>query len=60
MKGARRTLTWVRLILAKKSIYQGGPTVQRFSSLFSQLLQVFPRLAFEQAVKKHRTDYASK
>jgi len=48
------------LISSKKSIYQGGPTVQRFSSIFSQLLQLFPRLEFEQAVKKHRSDYASK
>jgi len=28
--------------------------VQRLSSIFSQLLQQFPRLEFEQAVKKHR------
>jgi hypothetical protein len=48
------------LIFAKKSIYQGGPTVQRFSSIFSQLLQLFPRIEFEQAVKKHRSDYAAK
>ena len=60
MKSARRTPTWVRLILAQKSIYQGGPTVQRFSSIFSQLLQLFPRLEFEQAVRKHRSDYAAK
>ena len=39
---------------------QGGPTVQRFSSIFSQLLQLFPRLKFEQAVKKHRSDYSAK
>ena len=26
--------------------------MQRFSSIFSQLLQLFPRLEFEQAVKK--------
>jgi hypothetical protein len=48
------------LIFAKKSIYQGGPTVQRLSSFFSQLLQQFPRLEFEQAVKKHRSDYSAK
>jgi hypothetical protein len=48
------------LIFAKKSIYQGGPTVQRFSSIFSQLLQLFPRIEFEQAVKKHRSDYSAK
>ena len=34
--------------------------MQRFSSIFSQLLQLFPRLEFEQAVKKHRSDYATK
>lgn len=34
--------------------------MQRFSSIFSQLLQLFPRLEFEQAVKKHRSDYAAK
>jgi hypothetical protein len=34
--------------------------VQRFSSIFSQLLQLFPRLEFEQAVKRHRSDYAAK
>jgi hypothetical protein len=49
-----------KLIFANKSIFQGGPTVQRFSSIFSQLLQLFPRLEFEQAVKKHRSDYSAK
>lgn len=34
--------------------------MQRFSSIFSQLLQLFPRLEFEQAVKKHKSDYAAK
>ena len=34
--------------------------MQRFSSIFSQLLQLFPRLEFEQAVQKHRSDYAAK
>ena len=34
--------------------------MQRFSSIFSQLLQLFPRLEFEQAVRKHRFDYAAK
>ncbi len=34
--------------------------MQRFSSIFCQLLQLFPRLEFEQAVKKHRSDYATK
>jgi len=60
MRSARPAPTWVRLIFAKKSICPGGVTVQRFSSIFSQLLQLFPRLEFEQAVKKHRSDYASK
>ena len=50
----------VKLIFSKKSISQGGPTVQRFSSIFSQLLQLFPRIEFEQAVKKHRSDYSAK
>lgn len=34
--------------------------MQRFCSIFSQLLQLFPRLEFEQAVQKHRSDYAAK
>ena len=34
--------------------------MHRFSSIFSQLLQLFPRLEFEQAVKRHRSDYAAK
>ena len=34
--------------------------MQRFSSIFSQLLQLFPRLEFEQAVKKHQSDYSAK
>jgi hypothetical protein len=34
--------------------------VQKFSSIFSQLLQLFPRIEFEQAVKRHRSDYAAK
>jgi hypothetical protein len=48
------------LDFAKLKEIQGGPTVQRFSSIFSQLLQLFPRLEFEQAVKKHRSDYSAK
>lgn len=32
----------------------------RFSSIFSQLLQLFPRLEFEQAVKKHKADKGAK
>jgi hypothetical protein len=34
--------------------------MQRFSSIFSQLLQLFPRSEFEIAVKKHRSDYSAK
>ena len=34
--------------------------MQRFSSIFSQLLQLFPRIEFENAVKKHKSDYAAK
>lgn len=32
----------------------------RFSSIFSQLLQLFPRVEFEQAVKKHKADKGAK
>jgi len=34
--------------------------MQKFCSIFSQLLQLFPRLEFEEAVRKHRADYALK
>ncbi|NLT68725.1 MAG: IS4 family transposase [Acidobacteria bacterium] len=34
--------------------------MQRFSSIFSQLLQLFPRSEFELAVKKHNSDYCAK
>lgn len=30
--------------------------MQRFSSIFSQLLQLFPRIEFEQAVRKHQAE----
>lgn len=30
--------------------------MQRFYSIFSQLLQLFPRLEFEQAVRQHQAD----
>jgi len=46
-----RTHSRVKLDL-RSSIIQGGPAVQRFSGIFSPLLQLFPRLEFEQAVKK--------
>ena len=32
----------------------------RFSSIFSQLLQLFPRLEFEQAVKEHQAERSTK
>jgi Domain of unknown function (DUF4372) len=35
---------------------KGGPTVNRFCSMFSQILKVFPRLEFEAAVKKARAE----
>jgi hypothetical protein len=31
--------------------------MQKFCSIFSQLLQLFPRLEFEQAVRDHRAEY---
>jgi hypothetical protein len=34
--------------------------VPRFSSIFSQLLQLFPRIVFDQAVKKRLSDYSAK
>lgn len=34
--------------------------MKRFCSIFSQLLQLFPRLEFEQAVKKHEADRGAK
>jgi hypothetical protein len=34
--------------------------MQRLSSIFSQFLQLFSRIAFEQVVKKHRIDYSAK
>lgn len=34
--------------------------MKKFCSTFSQLLQLFPRLEFEQAVKKHRADRGAK
>ena len=52
--------TLVRLIRLKNRFFQGGPAMQRFSSIFSQLLQLFPRLEFEEAVRKHNSDYAAK
>ena len=34
--------------------------MQRFSSIFSQILQLFPRNEFESAVKKHKSEHATK
>jgi hypothetical protein len=34
--------------------------MQRFSSIFSQLLQLFPRMEFEQAVRDHRAEYQAR
>jgi hypothetical protein len=34
--------------------------VQRFCSIFSQLLQLFPRMEFEQAVRKHNAEYEAR
>ena len=34
--------------------------MKKFCSIFSQLLQLFPRLEFEQAVKKHQADHGAK
>ena len=34
--------------------------MQKFSSIFSQLLQIFSRPEFQSAVNKHKSDYASK
>ena len=34
--------------------------MKRFCSIFSQLLQLFPRLEFEQAVKKHHAERSAK
>ena len=31
--------------------------MQRFCSIFSQLLQLFPRMQFEQAVRDHKAEY---
>jgi hypothetical protein len=43
-----------------KPFCQGGPTMQRLFSIISQLLQLFPQIEFENAVKKHKSDYAAK
>ncbi len=38
------------------STTKGGPAVNRFCSMFSQILKVFPRLEFEAAVRKTRAE----
>jgi hypothetical protein len=50
----------VRLIFANRLSKEASTMQQRFSSIFSQLLQLFPRIEFEQAVQKHRSDYSAK
>jgi hypothetical protein len=44
----------------EKIIHKETPIMQRFSSIFSQLPQLFPRTEFELAVKKHQSDYSAK
>lgn len=34
--------------------------MQRFSSIFSQLLQLFPRMEFEKAVRDHKAEYQAR
>jgi len=34
--------------------------MQKFSSIFSQLLQLFPRMEFEQAVRDHKAEYQAR
>jgi hypothetical protein len=50
----------IRLIFANRSFKEVSTMQQRFSSTFSQMLQLFPRIEFEQAVQKHRSDYSAK
>ncbi len=35
---------------------QGGPTMNRFCSIFSQLLQLFSRIEFQQAVRETKAE----
>ena len=34
--------------------------MQKFCSIFAQILQLFPRLEFEGAVRKHQAEYSAK
>jgi hypothetical protein len=34
--------------------------MQRFSNIFSQMLQLFSRIEFENVFKKHNSDYSAK
>jgi len=34
--------------------------MQRFFSIFSQLLQLFPRMEFEKAVRDHKAEYQAR
>lgn len=45
---------WVRCW--KPISTKGDPAVNRVCSIFSQLLQLFPRLEFEQRVRQHRAE----
>jgi len=48
------------MFLLKETNQGGETTMQRFSSIFSQILQLFSRNEFELAVKKHDAEYAAK
>src|ERR1700682_6234053 len=47
-------------MLQEDQINRGDSTMTRFSSIFSQLLQLFPRMEFEQAVKEHQAERSAK
>jgi hypothetical protein len=49
----------VRLIFPNRFSKEASTISQRFSSIFSQLLQLFSRAEFERAVKMHRSDYSA-
>ncbi len=49
-----------KLFFGKKSLDQGSSAVQRFSSIFSPPLQLFPCIMFEQAVNKYRSGYSAR
>src|SRR5437773_4072784 len=47
-------------IRREDQINQGGSAMTRFSGIFSQLLQLFPRTECEQAVKVHQAERSAK